>query len=256
MDSLRWILLLIGAALVAAIWWSGHRRSRERDETLLERVRRDPGDDREPAGLDSDFTPDFDIASLEEAATREAAPEPDDATAEPSEQDTGPPAGDVAEGHPPRAPEAPPEAPAAESDERHLEALYVVAAGGERLIGSRLRELFEQHGLEHGELDIYHRRDAEGHTLFSVANLVEPGTFDPATIDTLSTPGLALFVRLPGPPSAEGAFERMVECARALADDLDARVLDQQHSTLTRQTEQHLRDRMREFDHQQQRPRR
>jgi len=254
MDSLRWILLLIGAALVAAIWWTGHRRNRERDETLLERVRRDPGDDREPAGLEADPTPDFDIASLEEAAPRDtepvaATPRPDDPTEEASEETAVPAAsgGAAARG---RA------APAEGPDERQLEAVYVVAARGERFIGSRLQELFEQHDLEHGELDIYHRRDAEGHTLFSVANLVEPGTFDPATIDTLSTPGVALFLRLPGPPSAETAFERMMECARALADALDARMLDQQHSTLTRQTEQHLRDRMREFDHQQQRSRR
>lgn len=263
MDALRWILLLIGAAIVGGIWWSGHRRSRERDETLFQRAQRAPADDAQPEGLETDSAPDFDISSFERRATDSAAVEADaapQARAEPAEGGTGEAAGDRAAADPgersrsPGEPAAADTAPAstAAAGER-LEALYVVAPRGERFIGSRLQELFEHHGFEHGELDIYHKRDAEGRTLFSVANLVEPGTFDPATMDTLSTPGLALFVRLPGPPSAEVAFDRMIVAARGLADALEARVLDQQHSTLTRQTEQHLRDRMREFDHLQQR---
>ncbi|MDZ7786617.1 MAG: cell division protein ZipA C-terminal FtsZ-binding domain-containing protein [Halofilum sp. (in: g-proteobacteria)] len=128
--------------------------------------------------------------------------------------------------------------------------LYVVAPRGERLVGARIAEAFARHGLEHGTLDIFHAGEQRGPgTVFSVANAVEPGTFDPSTMDTLSTPGLALFMRLPGPQAGETAFDRMVRTARALADELGAQVLDGDHSTLTRQTEQHLRDDLRDFDH-------
>lgn len=140
-------------------------------------------------------------------------------------------------------------------DDERLIVLYVVAPRGERLVGARIAESFARHGLEHGSLDIYHAGDSEGRTVFSVANVVEPGTFDPATMDTLSTPGLALFMRLPGPQAGETAFDRMVRTARALADELGAQVLDGDHSTLTRQTEQHLRDDLRDFDHRRSRSR-
>lgn len=258
MDSLRWILLLIGAAIVAAIWWVGHRRSRERDESLFERARRSPRDNNDSVGLEGDAVPDLEISSLESAPADMST---DDSDA-PSTQASGRP--DTAAVTEPEAADAvdtrpegvtrssSPQRSTTSSDpgqEERLEVVYVVASHGERFVGARLQELFANHGLEHGELEIFHKRDAEGRTLFSVANLVEPGTFDPATMDTLSTPGLALFVRLPGPTSAEIAFDRMIGTARALADALEGRVLDQQHSTMTRQTEQHLRDEMRAFDH-------
>lgn len=254
MDSLRWILLLIGAAIVAGIWWVGHHRSRERDESLFERARRERRGTEEPAGLEGDHVPDFDVAAFETRPGEPApgaAAEPSDASARadvppaPEVSPAGPAEPDVARTDSKRA--GTDAAPGAEGE--RLEVVYVVAPRGERFVGSRLQELFTNHGLRHGEMDIFHGHDAEGRTLFSVANLVEPGTFDPATMDTLSTPGLALFVRLPGPTSAEIAFDRMISTARGLAEALEGRVLDQQHSTMTRQTEQHLRDQMRAFDH-------
>jgi cell division protein ZipA len=282
MDWLRWILLLIGVAIVAAIWWTGYRRARERDETLFERARRDPGDDavHPPADEDApsaapepDLPPDLDVSTFQPFPADQPAPDLDVGGDRdmPSSAATGEP-GDAADravtAEPP--PEAPPrrtrpersekqsadqgrtrptDAGTDEDVEERIESVFLVAAGGERLVGSRLQELFTRYGLRHGELDIFHLHDPEGHVQFSVANLVEPGTFDPATMDTLSTPGIALFLRLPGPPSAEIAFDRMIRTARSMAEELEARLLDQRQSTLTRQTEQHLRDQMRAWDH-------
>lgn len=249
MDSLRWILLLIGIAIVAGIWWLGHRRSRERDESLFERARRSPRENHETDRSEEYGLPDLDISSLEPAGDVDAAaPE---ASGEPVTESEHADAGNAQRepvGTRSPLPQRNPASPAPDQEER-LEVVYVVARSGERFVGAHLQELFANQGLQHGEMDIFHKHDAEGHALFSVANLVEPGTFDPATMDTVSTPGLALFVRLPGPVSAEIAFDRMIGTARALADSLEGRVLDQQHSTMTRQTEQHLRDQMRAFDH-------
>jgi len=285
MDWLRWILLLIGAAIVAAIWWTGHRRSRERDETLFQRASRESGDaapaepDRTDAGHpveEADTAPDLDISSFSPFPADESAPDLDvEVERAPASADEAPPRDE-----PVQDAEAAPDGPArsapatgagaavrrerpakggtggtgGEADER-IESVFLVAGGGERLVGSRLQALFSRQGLRHGEMGIFHLHDPEGHIQFSVANLVEPGTFDPATMDTLSTPGIAFFVRLPGPPSAEIAFDRMIRTARAMADELDARLLDQQQSTLTRQTEQHLRDEMRAWDHRHRRSR-
>jgi len=40
----------------------------------------------------------------------------------------------------------------------------------------------------------------------------------------------------------------MLSTARSVADALEAHVLDERHSTLTRQTEQHLREELRLLD--------
>lgn len=287
MDWLRWILLLIGAAIVAAIWWTGYRRARERDETLFQRARRDSGDDApdasadvgEPAGKGPvneapDAVPDLDIASFSPFPANPDAPDLEvqrDAPDRPA-QETDSPAGtgpteepaDRERADPVVDPGSAERARSAratstgegkwgngegEAGEERIESVFLVAAGGERLVGSRLQALFSRHGLRHGEMGIFHLHDAEGRVQFSVANLVEPGSFDPATMDTLSTPGIALFLRLPGPTSAEIAFDRMIRIARGMADELEARLLDRQQSTLTRQTEQHLRDEMRAWDH-------
>lgn len=262
MGPLRWILLVLGIALIAAIYWSGRRREREREETLLQRARRD---DPEPAaGSPPDAGVEKAPADAEEAPAEPeldvGAFDPDELSAELRDVDRlldrererpgAAPADAGGHGGAGGGTAAPADRGAAAerpADERVV-VVYVVAPHGERLVGARLAEAFARRGLEHGELDIFHARDGEGGTIYSVANGVEPGTFEPATMDTLSTPGVALFLRLPGPPSAQDAFDRMVTDARALAEELEARVLDGRHSTLTRQTEQHLRDEMRELD--------
>ncbi len=144
-------------------------------------------------------------------------------------------------------------APAVEPAPERLVVLYVVAAEGRRLVGAQLAQAFARHGLEHGELGAFHARARDGTpdrngraaTEFSVANVLEPGAFDPATMDTLSTPGVVLILRVPGPPAPLAAFERMVVTARDLARELDGRVLDEKRTPLTRQSEQLLRDELR-----------
>lgn len=160
-----------------------------------------------------------------------------------------------ADDEPPVAPAEPPReqrgtrkrTPDKGSDERVV-VLHVVAPEGERLVGAQLREVLESCGLRHGAYSIFHASDSEGSIVFSVANAVEPGTFDRTTMDTLTTPGIALFMQVPGAQSAETVFDRMLSTARAVADALEARVLDERHSTLTRQTEQHLREELRLLD--------
>lgn len=136
----------------------------------------------------------------------------------------------------------------APGDEDRIIALYVVAPRGERLRGADLQSAFSRLGLEHGDLDIFHRHDDQQRTVFSVANAAEPGTFDPATLRDLETPGVALFMRLPTPMPAPDAFDELVTAARALAADVGGHALDGRQSTLTRQTEQAMCDDMRDYE--------
>jgi len=143
-----------------------------------------------------------------------------------------------------------------EVGEERIVVLYVVAPRGERLDGASLHEAFATLGLEYGELEIFHGRDDSGRKVFSIANATEPGTFDPATMADLQTPGVALFARLPGPQSPTRTFDAMAHTARRLAEMLGARALDERQSTLTRQTEQAMRDELLEYEHRRARHRR
>ncbi len=94
--------------------------------------------------------------------------------------------------------------------------------------GAELQAAFQQAGLSFGEMDIYHHYGAgELQTetpLFSVANIYEPGTFDPKQINDLTTDGLTLFMQLPTALEGPVAFELFLSAAQELATALDGQL--------------------------------
>ena len=139
---------------------------------------------------------------------------------------------------------------AAPAGDRLVVVLTVIARRGEKLPGAALRAALEAQGLRFGENRLFHRHAAGGPPaapLFSVINIVQPGMFDLDTIDTMSTPGIGLFLCLPGPKDPEEAFERMIDTARRLARTLDAQLCDETRSTLSVQALNHLRERIAEY---------
>jgi cell division protein ZipA len=107
--------------------------------------------------------------------------------------------------------------------------------------------------LEYGEMDIYHRyrdNDGAGATLFSLANMVHPGTFPIAAMDEFTTPGLTLFAILPGPLDGLSLFSEMLSVAEKLATLLDGTLQDESHSDLSKQTIEHMRQEIQEYHRQ------
>ena len=129
--------------------------------------------------------------------------------------------------------------------------LFVAAREGEPLHGSDIVVAAEKAGLVFGHMGIFHRM-VDGHPeqgpIFSVASMVKPGHFDMGRIQELRTPGLSLFMTLPGPLPALDAWETMLPTSQRLAELLDAVVLDEQRNTLGRQRIAHLRDQLRAYD--------
>ena len=137
---------------------------------------------------------------------------------------------------------------------REVLVINVLARSGEQFQGSKLKSLFEACGLEHGDMDIYHRHESEDTTTpvqFSVANAVEPGTFRPQDMAGLSTPGISFFMSLPGPTNALQAFEFMLETAQCVVRNLGGELKDERRSVMTPQTIEHCRQRIREFERKQ-----
>jgi cell division protein ZipA len=129
--------------------------------------------------------------------------------------------------------------------------MTVMARSGESFSGDALRHAFERAELCHGDMNIYHRheqpRDHRTPTLFSAANVLAPGHFEPAGMDTLSTPGIAMFMSLPGPDSPADAFQQMLDTAKTVAEELHGTLCDETRSTLTPQSINHLRERIADF---------
>lgn len=134
--------------------------------------------------------------------------------------------------------------------------LFVAMRPGDTLAGSDVVVAAEKAGLEFGDMGIFHRlasgKAGEG-PVFSMANMVKPGSFDMSKLDGLRTPGVTLFMTLPGPLPALDAWEMLLPTAQRLAELLDARVLDEERNTLGRQRIAHLRDELRAWDRQQER---
>ena len=85
----------------------------------------------------------------------------------------------------------------AKRDELDIIIVHLMANRGEFLSGSNLLETLLQAGLRYGAMGIFHRHaqeEGEGPVLFSLANLVNPGTFDLKTISAVKTPGVTLFL--------------------------------------------------------------
>ncbi|WP_298446968.1 cell division protein ZipA [uncultured Marinobacter sp.] len=141
---------------------------------------------------------------------------------------------------------------------REVIVINVLARQGEEFSGTALQKLFEACGLAHGDMEIYHRHEADNTTSpvqFSVANAVEPGTFKPNDAAAMTTPGISFFMSMPGPTNALQAFDFMHETAQCVVRNLGGELKDERRSVMTAQTVEHCRQRIREFERKQQTPR-
>jgi cell division protein ZipA len=154
-----------------------------------------------------------------------------------------------------------PKAPAAgvrpqEQPIERIVTLFVAARDGETIPGADLVVAAEKAGLTFGDMGIFHRLISgkpEAGPVFSMANMVKPGSFDMRGVDELRTPGVSFFMTLPGPMPALDAWETMLPAAQRLAELLDANVLDEERNALGRQRIAHLRDELRAWDRKQER---
>ncbi|HRQ65065.1 MAG TPA: cell division protein ZipA [Xanthomonadaceae bacterium] len=234
--ELRLILLVIGIGILAAIWLFARPRRPGEAQGRRNPLAARKGKVRVEPVLEGDATVDDEFSEAEqpELVLPEAGTIKDVELA-------------------PRQPRRAVKVTAATEFER-IVTLFVTAREGHAIRGPELVVAAEKAGLEFGELGIYHRLidgKPEAPPVFSVASMVEPGSFDLANLDRLQTPGLTLFMTLPGPMSALDMWDAMLPTAQRLAELLDAQVLDDKHNALGRQGIAHIRDDLRAFDRKQ-----
>lgn len=110
--------------------------------------------------------------------------------------------------------------------------------------GKRIREALESVDMRFGAMNIYHRENDQGQVLFSLASVVEPGSFPEDPDEAFETPGLILFTQLPGVQDGLSIYSDMLFTAERLAALLEADLHDETRSALTRQAMEHTREKI------------
>ncbi len=255
MDGLRWILLIVGICLVAGIYFYDRMKRRTRRSRAERSSASDDAEDLNMAPRPVDDGDDYRdaLAGLNQMLSDNRRSAGSSVTA--GSVDFDPTAAD-AEPAPDSAPhhshtrweveEAIAEAEigvsASASDNNseppeveRLIIFYLKAPSGQAFAGPGLFEALTAAGLSLGPMGIYHDSDSHGQTIFSVANLFEPGTLDIADPDSFSTRGVALFMQLPltgHSMDEQDAFERLLGKAEILAERLGGELHDEQHQPL------------------------
>lgn len=254
MDKTQWLLAGIGAIVLALIYfWGirsrikeeiGKRRRRPEREPL---VFGEPPQQADPLLNEYDFgdlgriTPDHHLADkvLVDVEIRPVEPK-------------SPESESKAE-----APPLPPEiSPAQEQlDETALAmtvVLTVMAPREQSFTGPRIQAVAEELHFRLNADGVFERfpdRETAGDApIFGMAHLRKPGAFDPQTLSDLSTPGLLLFMSLPGPLEGTEALDLLVISADHLARNLGGTICDEYQNRLTNPMLLQLRNRVADLE--------
>jgi len=129
---------------------------------------------------------------------------------------------------------------------------YLVEKNNGKLSGSQIIDALKNVGLFYGDMKIFHYYDPdhlnEKKSIFSIANISEPGWFDLVSINQISTPGIAVFMSLPGSMKSVNAFDVMLSVIEELMQIMPVSLKDKKHDKVSQQTLSHLREEVVEFE--------
>jgi cell division protein ZipA len=159
---------------------------------------------------------------------------------------------EAAEPEEPLAPAAPAVRPAGEPSRLTL-LLTIMAPPGRPFRGPSILMAAQELKLKlhkSGVFDYFPTGEIKDKPVFGVAHLWEPGIFELDTIGKLSTPGLLMFMNLPGSMAPVQATDKMIQVARQLAQKLGGTVCNQQRERMTTQAFMKMRSAAAEFEQQ------
>jgi len=264
--ELRWILLGLGLLLLAGIWWWTARRAGQtpgnaelRESTVgktpetmpaLDEMRPEPESRHwgvppfEPLHIrtaEFDRVPVLDapmMVSVDSAPPLAVSATVPTIAPAPASMNVSRPVPTVA----PAAPATAPVASLAAAELQRIVTIRVCAVGEARWPGAQLMAALEQHGLAFGRYQVFHRKHVDGRSLFCVASLIEPGTFEVTTMANEEFRGVTLFAVLPGPMDPLDTVDELFETARGLAGELAGMVQDGKGMPLSPQRATALRE--------------
>jgi cell division protein ZipA len=225
-STFRWTLIIIGIAIVAAIFLFGspERKRKPRASRKPQNVARQ----RQEPTLDG--------------TSEQADTDPEDRPVLQAEfdMDNGLVAPVVEEKKPVEPAGPPPDM---------IITLYLQARDNHVICGVDLLDAAIKSGLVFGDQDIFHRiQEGDDRPVFSMANLTKPGWFDKTSWNTLETIGVTMFMTLPGPVSGLDAWDSMLATAKRVAELVNAEILDDTRAAFTRERGAQIRDGVRAYD--------
>lgn len=129
---------------------------------------------------------------------------------------------------------------------KELLVIHLMSDKGQTCDGKLLLDTAVTLGLRYGNMKIFHRHtseDGSGPVLFSMANLLNPGTFDLTTIAQQELVGVTLFLAPSDLDNPSETFDLMMDVAEQLAEKLQLNIMDESRSSMTKQTIDHYRHR-------------
>ncbi len=243
--ELRWVLLGLGLLVVLVVFLAGLIKSRSRAaETPRSEPQVWPPETESPVPVTESFVPATEPVQPQEAFAASLEAEGGSPGAD---EDETLPEGDSGE-HPDDRQVAADSANA-ERDTERVVSLRLIPREGEELDAERTVRALREAGLQHGPYEIFHYCEDRNvpESGFSVANLVEPGSFDLSNLPDTRLPGVTFFMVLPGSRDPAERFDTMIRIARDLCQTLDARLLDELGNSWSIQRERFLREELIEY---------
>ena len=252
MESVSMLLIVIGAGIIGVVLllrW-GLQRGVVRDATG------GVPQERETRAGEVEFDPLFAVdtkvsdvseqalASVGKILVEEEQQHDPPSSAEPSDSGEPEQSPEVNAAHPSRRP------PRVAEDPHHVVVLNVMAREDRFFPGRMLRNAMNSTGFEYGEWQIFHYYSPmldNTPPLFSLANMVKPGSFDLERMDGMNTAGLSLFMVPAGTEEDIVTFDTMLAKARQLAEVLGGEVRDARRSVLTRHAIGQIREQLNEW---------
>lgn len=126
--------------------------------------------------------------------------------------------------------------PEIEPDPNSMLMIFLVAKDEQVFAGYELLQAVLASGLRFGEGNIFHKHqnnNGQGTILFSLAAATAEGTFDLQNMGSYSVRGLCLYMHTSGNASIDSErFDLMHTTAKLLAEDLQARLLDDKQQVM------------------------
>lgn len=235
MESLRWVLLAAGIAFVVVIYFLGRSR-RKRNHSIVDEL--------------EDDLPEFSAGNLDDVD--EGVGEVRVVTHSRSELEDEEVSLDE-NGDELVESQSTETVPAEKSFEAKMPSDFIVLyvlpkvdpTTENPLLGAQINSAAQAMGLTFGEMNIFHYKP-NTRNVFSLANMLEPGSFDPDTIHDLKTTGLTVFMKISGQDPLDDLTE-MLQRSYQMAGLLDARLCSHKRETLTEQDAENYRAQVKDF---------
>lgn len=245
-NTIRLILLFVGAAIILGILWDGLRRKKRRllNTNEQEAIRQsfEENDDE----LDEEREEEEEEPIAEDDDEDEEQEYDDDIDVEPledfEEEDACEDKGEEVEEWPDESVDE--ELVMKSSNKPDFISIRLMAKSGQFFGGYHLLQFLLANRLDYGDMKLFHRFADENKKvkLFSLASLNEPGDFELSKMNAFECEGLILYMHPAEHQDPLSVFDMMLETAYDLAHDLRGELMSGKNQAWNNETTEEIRE--------------